>query len=107
MNKYSMYNAPGLHDFFFFMYKNVLLAFCFFSHISNNNTPLTAEVCSFLLHTVFITTEKIDFFLFAGFFSFFFFLFTKFSHFSADDVQGNRKQRSRTSSSLSKAFGAI
>lgn len=93
--------------FFSFMYKNVLLGFCFFSHISNNNTPLTAEVCSFLLHTVFITTEKIDFFLFAIFFLFFSLFFAKFSHFSDDDIQGNRKQRSRMSSSFSKAFGAI
>lgn len=46
------------------MYKNVLFAFWFFSHISNNNTPLTAEVCSFLLPAIFITAEKIDFFLF-------------------------------------------
>lgn len=102
MNKYNMYNALGLRDSFFFMCKNVLLAFCFFSHISNNNTPLTTEVCSFLLPTIFITAEKIDFFFFVCFF-----LFAKFSHFSDDDVRRNRKQCSQISSSFSEAFGVI
>lgn len=64
------------------MYKNVLLAFWLFSHISNNNTPLTAEVCSCLLPAVFITAEKIDFFLFCSFF-----LFARFSRFSGGDAQ--------------------
>lgn len=87
------------------MYKNVLFAFWFFSHISNNNTPLTAEVCSFLLPAIFITAEEIDFFLFL--FGIFFFVFAKFSHFSGDDVQRHRKQCSQISSSFSKAFGVI
>ena len=75
------------------MYKNVLLAFCFFYRISCNNTPLTAEECSSLLPAVFITAEKIDFFLFC----LDFFLFAKFSHFSDDDVQRHTKQCSQIS----------
>lgn len=60
-------------DYMIFMYKNVLLAFWFFSHISSNNTPLTAEVFSFLLPAIFITAEKIGFFFFVWW-SFFYLL---------------------------------
>lgn len=60
-------------DYMIFMYKNVLLAFWFFFHISSNNTPLTAEVFSFLLPAIFITSEKIDFFFFVWW-SFFYLL---------------------------------
>lgn len=86
------------------MYKNVLLAFWFFSHISNNNTPLTAEACSFLLPAIFITAGKIDFFLFL--FVWFFYLLN-LAIFSGDDVQQHRKQCSQISSSFSKAFVVI